>query len=450
MMYSYSSFGSDGIAKRGEWMIADVASLAGSVSEIWQKGEPVYFRNLNTEVSERERERLTQLHGPAQALLEVPFSHGVLTINSANPEPFSERDLGFANDLAEALSDGFRRVEDLQQLALSEKRYRTLVETPNFIVMLLDAEGNYLYVSPQIQDWLGYSAEEFYRDPMLRQQIVHEEDIRSLEEFLQFRKKPMVRDLEYRWRNNAGEFQWASASLFPIYETPEDEFVNRVGMIQMVVQDITERKLGEQQIQASLSEKEVLLKEIHHRVKNNLQIISSLLHLQSHDLSDEKSMDVFSDSQHRIESMSLIHEELYKSADLARVDFGEYMGSLTSNLFESYGVVADQIVLSIDVNAPPLDIDKAIPLGLIVNELVSNSLKYAFPETGRGTITIALGRLDDGYLLTVGDNGVGIRPGLDLTEVQTLGLKLVNTLVGQLKGTIELNRAGGTEYSIRY
>ena len=258
MMHSYSSFGADTITKRGEWMIADVESLAGSVSDIWQRGKPIYFPDLDKEVNEHERQRLTELHGPARALLEIPFSHGVLTVNSALPDPFSERDLEFANELAEAISDGFRRVEDLQQLALSEKRYRTLVETPNFIVMLLDPDGNYLYVSPQIEDWLGYSAEEFYGDPMLRQRIVHGDDIAALEEFLQYRKKPIVRDLEYRWRNRSGELQWASSSLFPIFETPEDELVNRVGMIQMVVQDITERKLGEQRIQASLSEKEVL------------------------------------------------------------------------------------------------------------------------------------------------------------------------------------------------
>ena len=451
MMYSYSSFGADTIAKRGEWMIADVESLAGSVSEIWQRGKPVYFPDLDKEVNEHERQRLTQLHGPARALLEIPFSHGVLTVNSALPDPFSERDLDFSNELAEAISDGFRRVEDLQQLTLSEKRYRTLVETPNFIVMLLDPEGNYLYVSPQIEDWLGYSAEEFYRDPKLRQQIVHEDDITALEEFLQFRKKPIVRDLQYRWRNQSGEFQWASSSLFPIFETPEDELVNRVGMIQMVVQDITERKLGEQRIQASLSEKEVLLKEIHHRVKNNLQIISSLLHLQSQELGDAKSMNVFSDSQHRIESMSLIHEELYKSADLARVDFAEYMSNLTENLFDSYGVVADQVALGIDVEAPPLDIDKAIPLGLIVNELVSNSLKYAFPESGKGTVAISLNRSESGgFVLTVGDDGIGIQGAIDFGDVQTLGLRLVNTLVGQLKGTVELNRKDGTEFVIRY
>ena len=154
-------------------------------------------------------------------------------------------------------------------------------------------------------------------------------------------------------------------------------------------------------------------------------------------------MDVFSDSQHRIESMSLIHEELYKSADHARVDFGEYMSSLTENLFESYGVVADQVTLGIDVDAPPLDIDKAIPLGLIVNELVSNSLKYAFPESEKGTITISLNRSESGgFVLIVGDDGVGIQGEIDFGNVQTLGLRLVDTLAGQLKGTVELNRLG--------
>ncbi len=176
-----------------------------------------------------------------------------------------------------------------------------------------------------------------------------------------------------------------------------------------------------------------------------------MLHLQSQELSDAKSTDVFSDSQHRIESMSLIHEELYKSADLARVDFAQYMSNLTENLFESYGVVADQVSLGIDVDSPPLDIDKAIPLGLIVNELVSNSLKYAFPDSGKGTIAISLSRSESGGLiLKVGDDGIGIQGEIDFGNVQTLGLRLVNTLVGQLKGTVELNREGGTEFVIRY
>jgi PAS domain S-box-containing protein len=229
-------------------------------------------------------------------------------------------------------------MEDLEQMAQSEQRYRTLVETPNFVVMLLDPEGNYLYVSPQIENWLGYTAEEFYQDADLSRQIVHPEDLGATEAFHQIYQGSALRDVEYRWKKKDGEYRWASGSIFPIFEDPADELINKLSMVQVVVQDITERKQGEEQIKASLAEKEVLLKEIHHRVKNNLQIVSSLLHLQSRTVEDEKTLEIFNDSQHRIRSMALIHEELYKSADLTKIDFAGYISNLTDNLLQSYGV----------------------------------------------------------------------------------------------------------------
>jgi len=267
-----------------------------------------------------------------------PFSHGTLSVNSTVPNAFSERDINFIRELAEALSEGFRRMEDLEQMAQSEQRYRTLVETPNFVVMLLDPEGNYLYVSPQIENWLGYTAEEFYQDADLSRQIVHPEDLGATEAFHQIYQGSALRDVEYRWKKKDGEYRWASGSIFPIFEDPADELINKLSMVQVVVQDITERKQGEEQIKASLAEKEVLLKEIHHRVKNNLQIVSSLLHLQSRTVEDEKTLEIFNDSQHRIRSMALIHEELYKSADLTKIDFAGYISNLTDNLLQSYGV----------------------------------------------------------------------------------------------------------------
>ena len=314
MLHSYSSYGSSGISKQGEWMIADTQSHAALVANTWRSSELLYRRDLESDDPHGERDRIIELFGLVCAIVDVPFSFGTLTINSTVPNAFSERDISFFEELAEVLSEGFRRVEDLQQLALSEQRYRTLVETPNFVVMLLDGEGNYLYVSPQVETWLGYSPREFYRNADIHSKIMHPEDV-STAEFFYVVDRTSPSPMEFRWRHKDGRYLWASGSVFPIYENAEDEQVNKVSMIQVVVQDVTERKDAEERINASLEEKEVLLKEIHHRVKNNLQIISSLLHLQSEKVEDTTFLKAFDDSQHRIRSMALIHEELYESAD---------------------------------------------------------------------------------------------------------------------------------------
>jgi PAS domain S-box-containing protein len=228
-----------------------------------------------------------------------------------------------------------------------------------------------------------------------------------------------------------------------------------------VMRDITERKRAEEQIKASLKEKEVLLKEIHHRVKNNLQVIFSLLYLQSKNIQDRQTFEMFQESQNRVRSMALVHERLYQSQDLARVDFAEYVRSLANHLFRSYGVNTDVIKLKINVDDVFLGVDTAIPCGLIINELVSNSLKHAFPpplsslphagrREGGCEVRIEL-RADDGQLtLMVSDNGVGFPQGLDFRDTGSLGLQLVNTLVEQIEGTIELDRSDGTAFRIAF
>ena len=449
MLACYSSYGSTGIARRGEWMITDSDSYPGTVAQIWRAGTPDYRCDLGRGDPRGEAQRLSELFGPLRCLIDVPFSYGTLTVTSRVPNAFADRDISFFQELAEALTEGFRRMEDLQQLALSEERYRTLVETPNFVVMLLDAEGNYLYVSPQIENWLGYTPEEFYRNARIRQEIVHPDDVVAADAFHDLDQASALHTMEYRWRHKSGRYLWASGAIFPIYESAEDKQINRVSMMQVVVQDITERKEAEEQIHASLAEKEVLLKEIHHRVKNNLQIISSLLHLQSVKLEDEALLRAFDDSQHRIRSMALIHEELYQSGDLARIDFVAYVRRLTDNLFESYGVDENRIGLSVEVDSLLLTIDKAIPMGLIINELVSNSLKYAFPGDRQGRIRIEL-RAGEGdpFSLTVGDDGSGLPEDIDVDTAESLGLRLVTSLVGQLRARIDVDRTDGTTFRI--
>jgi two-component sensor histidine kinase len=217
-----------------------------------------------------------------------------------------------------------------------------------------------------------------------------------------------------------------------------------------LLRDITERKRAEGQLKASLREKEVLLQEIHHRVKNNLQVISSLLSLQSGYVEDPKAHDIFRDSQNRIRSMALIHEKLYRSQDLSRIDSIEYIHHLVTYLFRVHSADIRAIALSIQTGDVSLGMDAAVPFGLILNELVSNALKHAFPGDRTGKISVDLHTDGDQYVLLVKDDGVGFPQDLDFRNTTSLGLQLVNSLVKQLDGTIEMYSNGGTKFTVTF
>lgn len=207
----------------------------------------------------------------------------------------------------------------------------------------------------------------------------------------------------------------------------------------------------EEVLKASLREKEVLLKEIHHRVKNNLQVISSLLNLQSGVITEPAVLAMFTESQNRIKSMALIHEKLYQSKDLAKIDFSEYVRNLTNHLYRSYVANANLIKLNINIDNIQLNVDTAIPCGLMLNELVSNALKYAFAPGQKGEIAITLSRRNGGLLeLIVKDNGVGLPKDFDIKSSKSLGLKLVNILTKQLKGNLDYQVENGTEFKLTF
>ncbi len=215
----------------------------------------------------------------------------------------------------------------------------------------------------------------------------------------------------------------------------------------------TQRELtrSAEQVRSSLGEKEVLLKEVHHRVKNNLQVISGLLNLQAHHITDQLSKEIYKESQNRVISMALIHEELYQARDLARVDFGAYIENLVENLFGSYSVDENRIELDLDIDHTEMVVDTAIPCGLIVNELISNCLKHAFPDGMNGRVRVAFHELDDKeYELVVSDDGVGLPLEMDITRTDSLGMQLVFLIVEQLKGKIEVSREGGTGFHILF
>ncbi|GAB4481125.1 MAG: hypothetical protein Kow00124_28550 [Anaerolineae bacterium] len=222
--------------------------------------------------------------------------------------------------------------------------------------------------------------------------------------------------------------------------------------------EIAMREEAEQKILASLREKEVLLQEVHHRVKNNLQIISSMLNLQLRNSADPEIVTILRDSQSRIRSIALIHELLYRSSDLARIDFGAYIQNLISHLLSSYRDPSRHISIEVDAKDIALPIKQAVPCGLIINELVSNSIKHAFPRADRpaaadrvDTIRVAMHRGSGGQIeLTVSDNGVGISSEMDLDNTSTLGMQIVNTLVRQLGGTLTVSSNAGTSFVVTF
>ncbi len=219
---------------------------------------------------------------------------------------------------------------------------------------------------------------------------------------------------------------------------------------QQLQADVRERKKTEEKIKAALKEKEVLLKEIYHRVKNNMQVISSILNIQSKHIEDKQALKMFENGQSRIRSMALVHEKLYESENLAGIDFADYIRSITTYLFRLHKI-SEAVRSNVDIKEILLDINTAIPCGLIINELVSNSLKYAFPEGIEGEIWIRLYSDKDGrFTLLVKDNGIGFPKDMDFRKTESLGIQLVIMLVEQLEGTIELDKSEGTAFTITF
>lgn len=252
---------------------------------------------------------------------------------------------------------------------------------------------------------------------------------------------------------------WSVAHIFLLRQNEQIEINRRVELRQAAQKltninhtlrlEIEERQQVQTQLAASLDEKEVLLKEVHHRVKNNLQVISSMLNLQSSTVSNEAALGVFQDSQNRVRSMALIHEKLYQSGSLAQIDFCDYVTNLVDYFQRSYQ--SPGIRIKVDDDPIYLGIDTAVPCGLILNELVSNALKHAFPKGQTGNIVVELGYYQEREIsLRVSDNGIGLPPDLDYSQTTSLGLQLVNSLVAQINGRLQLESTIGTAFTVLF
>ncbi len=386
---------------------------------------------LTDEVSERRRaeEALRQLNEE----LENRVAKRTAELSRVN------------EDLVQEIGERQRAEAALRQ---SEVKFRTLVEQIPAVTYTarLDEVGHTLYISPQIKTLLGFSAREWLTGPDLWREQLHSDDREQvIAERARARGADQPFQAEYRLLTRDNQTVWVQdAARVVRNEAGQPLF------LQGVLFDITASKLAETKIRESLHEKEVLLKEIHHRVKNNLQVISSLLNLQSDYIEDPQAQTIFQDSQNRVRSMALIHEKLYRSENLAQIDFSEYIQDLSRYLFRTHDAHA-RITLDTQLDEVFLDIDTAMPCGLILNELISNIIKYAFPNGQAGKVWIALTAYNyQQLMLRVGDNGIGIPPDLDFQDTDSLGLQLVNNLVEQLEGTIELNNSQGTEFKITF
>ncbi|MDY9924611.1 PAS domain S-box protein [Methanobacterium sp.] len=250
-------------------------------------------------------------------------------------------------------------------------------------------------------------------------------------------------DIELECARNDGELIYTMMATAPLLNVD-----NNIHGVMATFADISDMIMAEKQIKASLEEKEVLLREIHHRVKNNLQIISSLMSLQSEYTQEPETLKMFHESKNRIRSMALIHEKLYQSEDLAHIDFGEYLMSLVDMLLIFHKEKRDYVDVCLNCDTVFLEIDTAISMGLIVNELVSNCFKHAFPPEKEGVIEINLSTAPEGYFLEVADNGVGLPDNFDLENTNSLGLLIVQTLTMQLKGSLEIEKDEGVIFKL--
>lgn len=319
-----------------------------------------------------------------------------------------------------------KRVETA--LRESEEKFRVLAETaPTAIVVYQDERV--VYVNPAVVRLFGYSEAELldmtfwaWAHPAC-QQVARERGLARQ------RGEPVPTQYELRFVKKNGEEGWLIVSAGRIV------YGGKPGGIATFV-DISEAKRAEEQISQSLAEKIVLLQEVHHRVKNNMQVISSLLELQADSAPDEYAKSSLRESQNRIRSMALIHERLYESEDFSSIELGEYIRELAQSLFAAYRVAPDRIALQVHEGTMCLDINRAVPCGLILNELISNSLKHGFPDGRCGEVSVQVSSENDWITLTVADTGVGLPVGQNFSATETLGLQLVHLLVKQLAGRI--------------
>jgi PAS domain S-box-containing protein len=417
-----------------------------------QETDTVVIPNLADTIGNQLLDKMRDRQG-IKAVASFPIKYqekqlGKIIVYYDTPHQFDDEEIQLAQTIANYLSVSITRKQAELALLASESRFRTIVDNlPGAIYRCYaDAEWTVLFLTDYTKMISGYPANTFKSRKGVIQYIFPEDQ----EKFIQTvdtaiaARQPF--ELEYRLIDVNGNIKW-------LYEKGQGFWDNYGNLLYLdgVIFDVSDRKVSDLKLQQSLHEKEVLLKEIHHRVKNNLQIVFSLLELQSRSIHDPGIKILFEESQNRIHSMALIHEMLYRSSDLSQINFANYLQDLLHSLAQSYNVDTHNISFQIDIEAFPLNIELAIPCGLIINELVTNALKHAFPNHQSGNIKLTCHKNKENRIcLNITDNGIGMPTDINIAKTSSLGLQLVYTLVKQLKGTIVLDRSGGAAFQLEF
>lgn len=425
----------------GRWMVSDTPRAVSTVHEMWQCTEPTYRPDLEADDPYDELSYL-QTHAPIRAVVDVPFSHGTLALNSTKPNAFTAADLLLLQEIAGVLSSGFQRIDDLRRLVLSEERYRTLLETPAFLVLLIDPAGNYVYVTPRVREWLGLSPEDFYADPKIGERLVHADDVAAVTAALQRGVAgEVVEGLEYRWRRADGEYHWASGSVYPIHG--DDGAVHTV---QIVVHDVTRlrdlideseranRELLEAQTRLVQSEKMAALGNLIAGIAHEINTPESAIHsmhdtlvravnklkttmekqypeccLEGSPLA--KALKVIEDSNRVIEEGSARVTTIVRSLrNFARLDTAECKeADLHEGLDDSLMLIHHDIKNRVEIVRDYGDIPPVLCYPGRLNQVFLNILNNAQQAIdGPGTITVRTRRQGDDVHVAISDTGSGI------------------------------------------
>ncbi|MDP1829322.1 MAG: PAS domain S-box protein [Archangium sp.] len=376
--------------------------------------------------------------GPLKSDYRIQVGAGPLRWMSARSFPVKDEAgrVRYVVGVAEDITDRKQREQS------QEARLRLIVETAFEGILTLDAGSVVTFVNARMEQITGYRKEEMVGRPVA--DFLGPIDAATQPARLARRASGISEEFELAFIRKDGRPVETRLAASPIMEHG-----NFVGALAMVT-DVTERNRNERRVRASLAEKEVLLREVHHRVKNNLQVVSSLLSLQANTVQDEPARIALDESRERIQSIALAHELLYRSDDLARIDFHAYLRELVKVLAAPF--VRPEVSVELDLEAPVIElpIDVSVPCGLLVNELLTNALRHAFPSGSPGRVTISCLRRDTLCELSVSDDGVGIAPGVVSGQPRTLGLRLVNSLVRQLGGELEVVVERGSRFSVRF